>query len=985
VIPAECPPAGYQGPAIGRDAELEIVWGRFTDAVAGASSVVLVCGEPGVGKTRLLQQAASRAAATGARVLCGGASEAEGMPPYLPFLEALGEYLREAPPEQLREHAPGMRAAILASIFPEIAERLGELPPGPPLPPEQARLRLYEAVGAFLLSLSQASPLLVVLDDLQWADPASLDLLCHVMRRRASARVLILGAYRAGEPERYPVLDRTISELNRLRALTQITVGPLPKQAVAELAARQLGAPASARLTELLHSQSEGNPFFAEELLRGWLETRALATDGLEWDLAAGPPNKLPPGIVSAVRQRLARLSPDVVDQLRVAAILGRAFEPALLAAVAGEDAELVEGRLMEACRAGLVRADDGGGYAFTHDKIRESLYAEVSSARRARLHEAIGRELEKHVDHGGPQQLAALAFHFSHSPNRERGVVYLERAAERALATYAVAEAVSHLSAALRLLDPGDGRRGALLLRLGEAAMLADALREAIDAYGEAREWWSREGDRVNAARAAHGEGLARWRLEELGVVRSSFETALELLGDSALPETVRVLVDMATLLGVDLLQQAEGLTYGRRAVELARRLGEKQLEGAATRVVGYLLVTASDQLAGARMIERALTLAEQGNHLADAAECCAYLANVHYWQARIGRAREVTERRQEFAARGHAIYHTQYSHSYLAFLHVHRGEWAEAAALLARPEPEQGQLAGPLPGAFLLQIRALQAYQRAEYEAAEALLHQAIAALRHTGSGVLLWMQGLLGATQAALGEHDAARALVPELEGMISVVPPGTLAIGAGLNCLALTAMALGDEAAAAGYRAQLLEYEGLHLYFLVDRVLGALEVGLGEWSAAEEHLERAEATARREALRPELARVLVARAELALARGGAGSATHARNLLGQARGVWLELGTEAEAERVRERLRGLPSQPGQPADAATPAGLSARELEVLRLVAAGKSNRQIAMELYLSEKTVANHLTSIFNKTNTDNRTAATAFALRHSLA
>ncbi len=981
----QCLPVEDRNPIIGRDAELEILSSRLEDAAGGSAGVVLVAGEPGIGKSRLLGQISSWAAASGAIVLRGGASEAEGMPPYLPFLEALGEYLCQIPVEELRAHAPGMRASILAGIFPEITERLGELPPGPALPPEQARLRLYESVGAFLVSISQPAPLVLVLDDLQWADAASLDLLCHVMRRRASARLLIVGAYRAGEPERYPALDRAVSELNRLRVLTQVSVGPLTKTDVAALATRQLRSPVSPALTELLHSQSEGNPFFAEELLRGWQETRALSNSQGEWNLVPGSAMRLPPGIVSAVRQRLARLSPEVVDQLRVASIIGRTFEAAPLAAVIEQDVETVEERLIEACRAGLVRQDGEGTYTFSHDKIRESLYAEVSSARRGRLHEAIGRELESRSHRDGAQHLASLAFHFANSPDRERGVLYAERAADLAQATYAGAEAVSHLSTALRLLDSADTRRGSLLLRLGEAAVLADEPREAIDAYEEAQDWYLGAGDAVNAARAAHGQGLARWRLEELPAVRKSFERALDLLDNHELAETVQVLVDLATLLGVDLLLQQEGLVYGRRAVELARRLGNKHLEGAATRIVGYLLITSNDQLAGMQLLDRALALAVEGNHLADAAECCTYIANAYYWRAQLENAYEATLRRHDFAARCHEVYHTHYSQSYLAFLHVHRGEWEEAASLIDRPHTETGQLAGPLPGAFLLQIRALQAYQRGDYPSADALLQQAIAALRHTGSGVLLWMLGLLAVSRGAMDERDAAGSLLPEIEGMISEVSPGTLAIGAGSVCLALMSMATGDTARALEYHRQLLAYEGLHLYFLVDRVLGMIETLQGDWDAAERHLERSESTARRERLQPELARVLEARAELVLARGGAGSAMQARNLLGQARDIWRDLDTLREMERLRDKLRSLPTQPGQASHPATPAGLSVRELEVLQLVAAGKSNREIAQELYLSEKTVANHLTSIFNKTNTDNRAGATAFALRHELA
>jgi predicted ATPase len=180
----------------GRERELAVLWERYLAADAGRASVVLVAGEPGIGKSRLLVKLVGQAEAAGAVVLRGGASEAAGMPPYLPFLEAVGGYIRAAEPERLREQI-GAEAAVLATIFPEVELRLGELPASYPLPVEQARLRLFEAVTGFLAAIAAGSPVVLVLDDLHWADAASLDLLVHVARRAGTARLLIAGGYRA--------------------------------------------------------------------------------------------------------------------------------------------------------------------------------------------------------------------------------------------------------------------------------------------------------------------------------------------------------------------------------------------------------------------------------------------------------------------------------------------------------------------------------------------------------------------------------------------------------------------------------------------------------------------------------------------------------------------------------------------------------------------------------------------------------------------
>src|SRR5437660_2799167 len=211
---------------IGRQRELNLIWNHYHAASNGNAHVVLVSGEPGIGKTRLLDEVGTLATKDGAIVMHGGASEAEGMPPYLPFLEAFGRHIKVTPPDQLRMQVAAA-PQILATLLPELITRLGDLPASPPLPPEQARFRLYEAIGAFLQVIGASHILVLILDDLQWADTASLDFLCHLARYQSNAHLLMLGAYRESEIERNPVLAHTLAELTRQRVLTTVAVGPL--------------------------------------------------------------------------------------------------------------------------------------------------------------------------------------------------------------------------------------------------------------------------------------------------------------------------------------------------------------------------------------------------------------------------------------------------------------------------------------------------------------------------------------------------------------------------------------------------------------------------------------------------------------------------------------------------------------------------------------------------------------------------------------
>lgn len=989
-------------PLIGRQREAALLWDQFEAATSGRASVVFVTGEPGIGKTRLLDEIAARAMAADATVLRGGASDVEGMPPYLPFLEALGQYIQTAPLEQLRKQA-GAAATILAGILPELPARLGELPPAYPLPPEQARLRLYEAAGAFLAAIAAPpSPpisggtnggLLLILDDLHWADAASLDLLCHVVRHQPAARLLILGAYREGEIGYSPAFARTLNELARLRALTTLVLAPLQAGEIATLAANYLGGATAAALGQFLHAQSEGNPFFAEELLHDWLETGVLAREASDlagrpcWALTRPFESTLPPGIVGAIRQRLAHIPPPVIDQLRIAAIIGRTFYASLLAEVQGREVEEVEELLLAGECAHLIRGDRAGAFTFSHDKIRECLYAEVSTTRRQRLHEKIGLALEKRSDRESAQRLADLAFHFARSGDRIRGATYSRRAAEQALDAYAAKDAMAHFQTALDLIEPDDQQRGGLLLGLGQAALLAAAEEQAATAYAAAQAWFQQAGNPIAMAQAAHGQALAYWRLDAPAQAREALEMSLVLL-DAAQhpgPEMVQTLVDLADLLGVVLGQQDQAIVYGRRALALARGLGDDPLEAAASRTVGFLLVRENDLAAGLQLLEQALALAIAHDDPGEAAECCACLAQAYCWSADFERSHQISLRREEFARRAQRPHQLCYVYTWLAFLHAARGAWAEAERFLAQAQPAVERMVSAEPLAFLRQIRGFLAYQRGDYAAAERELQAALATFREQDPGELVLCLGMLGLTLLAADKRQEARECAAEQEAILAALSVGRLPTLSAQGCLALMAVIMGDDERAATYYPGLLTCQGQHHWFLVDRILGEIAALSGDWEAAQAHLAAAAALAQREGLRPEMGRIRLAQADLELTRGGPGSAARARRLLGQALALFEELDMTGETSHARHRLRDLPRQPGAPVHPGLPAGLSPREAEVLRLVATGRSNRQIAQELALSESTVAKHLTAIFNKTTTDNRAAATAFAIRHGLA
>jgi DNA-binding CsgD family transcriptional regulator/tetratricopeptide (TPR) repeat protein len=971
---------------IGRQREMAILQEQFATATAGHLRVALIAGEPGIGKTRLLEGLTAHATECGATVLWGRASDAEGMPPYLPFLEALGHYIQRAALETLRTQSVAV-APILATILPELTTRLGELTGSYTLPPEQARLRLYEAVGAFLAALATPTPLVMILDDLHWADSATLDLLCHVARHQATASLMIVGAYRAEAAGQSTPLQRALAELTRLRLLTVVRTAALQPEEITALAVAYLAGPVDTAVSRLLYRQSEGNPFFAEELLRNWCETGILVQTGLRWVLAGRVDPMIPESIVAVVRQRLERLSPEVVETLRIAAILGRTFMTGLLAEILSREEEQVEEQLHEAVRIQIVRAAGDRIFTFSHDKIRECLYGEVTAARRRRVHGVIGQALEKRLPRPDAAQLAELAFHFTSSGDSAQGVLYAQRAAEQANQAYAFEAAQAHYRTALELLDPLDERSGDLLLNLGEAAVLGGDISAAVNAFAAAQGWFRQVGNRLTAARAAYGLGRALWRQENLQPARTALESALALLEDGQAPpaEIIRVLVELGSLLAVSLHEQSVGLAYAQRALALAQPLEEPRLLIAASRTVGNLLVRSNDLTGGLPLLEQALELAFQLDDPVEAAECCACLVIPYGWNGTPEKIYQFAENWLVYARRCHDPYQLRHIYSMLAIGRVFAGEWRAAEEMLEHAQATVEQLASPEPLALLGTARGLMAYFQGDYPVAEQWMAEALIAFRAMGPGALVWYLGWVEIVQAAQGKVEAARPCIAELETLLSGVPAGAMPTAEALVRLTMLALVLDDRKLLARYYAQLILFRGQFHDAFVDRLLGMIETREGNWSTARTSLAAAEAIARRINFKPELAYTLVAQADLELVQGGTGSAQRARKLLGDALTIFLELGNTTEANRVRERLRHLPTQPGARPQMPLPAGLSQREAEVLRLVATGKSNREIAATLALSEKTIANHLTTIFNKTGSDNRAAAATFAIRHGLA
>lgn len=976
---------------VGRAREIGILREHYALAVEGQARIVLLAGEPGIGKSRLMLELARWAEKDGAAVMRGGASEAEGMPPYLPILEAVGQYIKGAPLELLRAQV-GDGAGTLVAIFPEIGARLGEMTASYALPPEQSRLRLYEATGDLLAAISEESPIVLMLDDLHWADSATFDLLSYVVRRASEreARLLVVGTYRPGDAQGNAHFGRALHEWSRLRLLATVALAPLPEDEIADLAREYLGEPeVGAIVGRLLYAQSEGNPFFAEELLSGWIESGVLRRGEKGWTVAANAKEggSLPQTIVAAVRVRLERLPAELLEDLRMASIIGRTFDVEFLAETLGVEAEMLETRLRLAVQAGLIGGNGDGSYAFSHDKIRESLYSEVTVMRRRRLHGFIGRVLEARSDRGA-QTLAELAFHYAHSGDKERGARFSRTAGDQAMLAYAPMEAAGQYETALRLMEADDDSRGEVWLKLGEASILAEDIEGAVGAFAQGKDWFLKRGDRMGASKAAHGMGRAEWRREHIQDAAARLQEALALADDAAMPHTVTVLCDLATLMSVSLARQEESVALARRAYDMSQGLQDGGLSAVTSRTLGNLLVRSAQMKEGMALLEQALGMAVGANDPVEAAECCACMALGYAWMGKFRQSAAITWERLKFAQVSRQLFQLRHVYGWLSMNYVALGDIAEATRLLSLSAPNVESLASPEPRAFQMLGVGYLAYLHGDYEEAMKATGEAIEIFREIGPGTLVWYLGIYGLFLTAAEKWDELRGVVEELEGLAKDLQPMATNSMEAITPLALIGASTGDKGLAARSYARLLPFAGLYADNSVDRALGECAMLMGDYGRAREHLRHAEEYMRQEGLVMELARTLRAQGRLAIAEGAEKrgvdreSQAAAVALWEGAVGLFEKLGMKGEEAETRALIA---ANTAGKQKKMLPAGLSEREAEVLKLVASGMTNRDIAAKLFLSEKTVANHITNIFLKTNSANRVEASSFAMRHGLA
>ncbi len=898
-------------PLVGRTQELAELEQHWDEAVSGNRPLVLLSGDAGIGKTRLAAELGRRARDDGALVLYGRFDE-QALAPYQPVVEMIRGWSSGTSLEPLRERL-GSRAAELAILFGE----LGPPPADHAAPDGDAdarRLRFFDAVAALFGEAGATAPLVLVFDDLHWADRPTLQLLRHIVRSPQPRRALLLGTYREAELEPGHALLELIADVRREGMLRHLALTGLAECEVAALV-DALGVPATDRaFITALHGETEGNPFFIEEVVRHLRETHHELGAHISLTEAG-----VPDGVREVTGRRLKRLGSEPRKALQVASVIGREFDYDVLAAVAPlEDEELISA-LEEGVDARVLReAGRVGRYAFTHALVRATLYDGLSQLRRARLHGRVGEAIERLRSADVDSQLPQLAHHFAQAApveQPERAIDFALAAARRADRLLAWEEAAQHYRAALRARELtgayGDAMHAELLLALGSSEDRAGMEAEARTTFQAAAATARLLGDPGLLGKAALGFA-GQWSV--LGRVDKArlalLEEALGGLGAEHGILRARLLARLA----LELYYSGEPerrLALSEQAVELARELGDPRTLATCLDARHYALwrpETVHERLEVAAELRRVaeetgdpeLELEGAGWTVVDLLE----LGDVQGADVQIAAASKLAEALQ-------------------------RPLWRWWASQL---RCTRAQLAGRFDEAERLADETLAIGRHGQAENALNAYAQAMFNIRREQGRLgevepsvrrfielypaLVAWRAALALLLLELGREDEARAEFEALaaRGFDDLPRDANWLIG--VTLLAEVCGGLGDGVRAEALYAQLEPYSGRNVVVgraatcngSASRLLGILAAAMGAWELAEGHFISALAMHERMGARPWCARTQTAYARMLLTRRSEGDGARAAELLHEAAATAETHGMPVVARAAREMMTG-----------------------------------------------------------------------------
>jgi class 3 adenylate cyclase len=918
VLPAALA-APRRTPFVGRQQDFARLSEHWRNVLSGKRQLVFLSGASGIGKTRLAEEFARSVHGHGAVVLYGRSDE-QALIPYQPFVEAIDHYVAVCPRAELREKVSGKDH--LARLIPNLDPRAPSLPePIRPMSPEDRHL-LFAAVASLIDLIAESGPLLLVLEDLHWADQPTLLLLRHVARHPASSPVLIIGTYRETERIRGDLLSRTLVDLRRDRLFERIDLQGLDPESVRVLVNAWSNHETDHELAHSLHDRTQGNPFFIEELLRSLSDAGTIDAEGARWETDRAIERiGVPGGVKDAIAHHLSRLSPVANRLLRISAVIGLEFELEVLGRVSALPEDRLLDAVEEALVAGLIEEATAGRarYSFSHALVRETLYTSTRRMERVRLHGAIGEALE--LSYGDvPERFIELAHHYAEAPRgyARKAVHYATLAGHHAMCVFAYEQAAQLFELALRvgtLMESDVEQRAELTLALGQAQARADdkAARDNLITAADAARACGRQDVLAQAALAIHvfnaSPGVTDMTAVEL------LEEALERIDSEDPALRARLLVRLAVALyylgGTS--ERREALV--EEAVSVARDLDDRE-------TLAYVLSNGQLATWGPDTTERDLAwvreLLEIGVGPAGAelalhtrmrqVDYLLELDDLPAADAAIEALESMAKTNPEPRARA-------YVPLQLARRASIEGRFAEAEALNAEAAHAAGTLEDQMLALLSAAQRAMLRWLQGRMDEAEEVMRR----FAEQSPGMPAWQAGLL-VVECELG-HDAEARLglerlsqrgftnLPRYNGWLVMVA-----------LLADACTRLGDRKAAPELYRLLLPFAGRNVvapYTIfagpVARYLGMLASTAGDWDVASRHFEAANRAAARINARPFLALLALDEAAMRMSRGDRDDGNRVLALIDAAAGTARELELWRIVERADQQRSGAIASP------------------------------------------------------------------------
>lgn len=993
-MPKLKPNAEKQLPLVGREAVLALLSAALDDARRGSGSTHMLAGEGGVGKTRLSLTVQAMAAAHGFETILGRAYPVETGIPYAMFADAFVPVLRQLGPAALQTLSRGSTAE-LATLFPVLASESGPGHSGARSAATELKPRLLDAFAQVLQRLARRAPLLVVLENLQWADPSSFDLLHYIARSARDHPLLLLCTYNDSQRDANRMLRTTEESLQSLGALERHLLPPLSAPQVEELLCRAYDTPAVvvADFARSLHARTRGNPFFIEETLKALTQVGSLRYNGERWSGWDAERLELPRSIRDALRARFDRLSETARELVVLASVVGSQTPHALLESLSGVNGEpmlvavdeLLHERVFVETQAGEHLA-----YEFTHPMMQEVLYAELSRARVRQLHGLIADRLEALYGDRAAENADALAVHFRRADQPEqaaRACRYLTAAGRSALARGANREAADALRAALVIAERGDDAH----MRDELLDQLARALNRLGDYAGAAALW---------------SEALTRAKH----------------VGDD------RRLAHLERRLGVAALRRGspeDALQHHDRGLECAIAAGDEGLAASLRLARSSALLEIGRGDDAARDLLAALAVAESGGEPRLLARAHQALQALAVWRGPSDDAR-----RHGVLALGYATAADdpagQWAAHWTTAMHAGlTGDAAGTAQHLSEANRIANDLRSPVLRLWNADIEIEYRSGVGEWDAALSLAERSILDARAFGQRTLLPRLLVWSAlVHLGRGNDERGKAQVDEawhLSGAdratgnaavnVHTVVPAHVGLASWHLHRQQYRMAL--RVAEAGLAlAERTGYTAWSMHRLMPLVAEA-SLWVQDWERAERYGALLQITATQlghplglawseacfalirflkgdkagaiaqlrqaaDALDaiPFVEHATRLRRKLADAHNDSGDPDAAIVELRRVHATFARLRAQPALEEVRAKLRELGSRPPSraPLAGSGASALTARELEIVTLVAKSRSNKQIGTDLGISERTVGTHLTNIFGKVGVGSRMA-----------